>query len=94
MAIGYYRRFIHNFASFTKPLFEKAEHPFVRLEDGSSWTAEELTIYHRLINIITSDAVISHPDWSIPFELHTDASNKGLGAMLVQHINGVERVIS
>jgi hypothetical protein len=94
MAIGYYRRFIHNFASFTKPLFEKAEHPFVRLEDGSSWTAEELAIYHRLINIITSDAVISHPDWSIPFELHTDASNKGLGAMLVQHINGVERVIS
>ena len=41
-----------------------------------------------------NDAVIQHPDWSLPFELHTDACHHGLGAVLSQRIDGTEHVVA
>ena len=36
----------------------------------------------------------THPDFQDPFELHTDASGKGLGAILYQSQNGQKKVIA
>ena len=37
---------------------------------------------------------MAYPDFSLPFELHIDASTKGLGAVLYQMQDGMKRVIS
>jgi hypothetical protein len=46
------------------------------------------------VKSLTSDSILKHPDWTHPFELHTDASHKGPGAVLCQRINGSEHVIA
>ena len=38
--------------------------------------------------------VFSHPDFSVPFILHTDASETAVGAVISQCIDGKERVVS
>ena len=50
---------------------------------------------HRFlcINLKSAD-VIAYPDFDIPFFLTVDASNSGLGAVLYQKQNGVDRVIA
>jgi hypothetical protein len=87
---GHYRKFIMNFSAVTRCLYDKAK----QQRFNGDWTQEELEAYKRVKDIITSDTVVHHPDWSKQFEVHTDASKYGLGAMLVQIIDGTERVIA
>ena len=86
---GYYRKFIKNYASHTQLLRDKASRiPF------TPYTPEELQSIDYLKNILIGDKVmVHHPNYDIPFEIHTDASSKGLGAVLCQIIDKQERVI-
>ena len=38
--------------------------------------------------------VLAHADYSKPFQLHTDASTTGLGAVLYQNQDGMDRVVA
>ena len=58
------------------------------------WTKECQEVVDRLIDHLQSSEVIAYPDWDLPFFLNCDASNLGLGAVLYQNQNGVDRVIS
>ena len=47
-----------------------------------------------MIDYLMSPEVIAFPDFDKPFFINCDASNHGLGAVLYQNQNGVDRVIS
>jgi exodeoxyribonuclease III len=98
---GYYRRFCKNFSQVANPL-TKSLRKGVRLkyktnEEGKKvvdWNAEQLGAFEKLQTMLIEGAVLAHPDWTSPFTIHTDACDHGIGAALIQTIDGVERVIS
>ena len=58
------------------------------------WTSAHESEFSHLKASLTSDnLILSHPNWNQEFELHTDASNFGCGAMLAQYYKGELRPI-
>ena len=57
------------------------------------WRGEHQRILEQLIDRLTEPPVLAYPDFTCPFTLHTDASQKGLGAVLYQKQDGKMRVI-
>jgi len=57
------------------------------------WTSECQAALEQLITAITNPPVMVYHDYSQPFILPTDASEKGLGAALYQRQDGNLRVI-
>lgn len=47
------------------------------------WTSEHSAVVSNLVNMLTSPPILAYPDFELPFVLHTDASNEGLGAVLL-----------
>ena len=85
--VGYYRRFIPNFAKIVFPLSEKAKH---HPKDKSlSWTTEETTAFQEIKDAL-QEATTLH--FSLPtstyFQLVTDSSQTSIGAALHQMIDG------
>ena len=88
----WYRRFVPNFSTLAAPLnkltsSKKSAPPF-------SWSAEADTAFIKLKESLVSAPVLSCPNYDLPFEVHTDASNYGIGAMLTQNINGKEHPVA
>ena len=59
-----------------------------------NWTSEHQAALEQLISAITNPPVMAYPDYTKPFILHTDASERGLGAALYQTQDGQLRVIA
>ncbi|GFU29569.1 retrovirus-related Pol polyprotein from transposon 17.6 [Trichonephila clavipes] len=57
------------------------------------WGPEEVEAFHSLKKALTSDPVLGMYDERASTEIHTDASGYGIGAVLVQIQNNVEKVI-
>lgn len=52
------------------------------------------TEFEELKDKLTSPLILAYPDFQKPFELHTDASISGLGAVLYQEQDGMKRVVA
>ena len=96
---GYYRRFVRDFSKITRSLHEllpptskKKGHKSSNLE--WRWTENEEQVFQNLKSILSSPPILAYPDFTQPFELHTDASGKGFGAVLYQLQGGRKRVIA
>ena len=63
-------------------------------KESIDWLSEHQTILDELIDYLTSPNVIAYPDFDLPFFVNTDASKDGLGAVLYQTQESVDRVIS
>jgi len=76
---GHFRAYIQDYASLVRPLdkLKQKDVPFI-------WSDECQSSYEALVNKITSNPILQVPDWRLPFELTTDASNFGTGAVLYQ----------
>lgn len=48
------------------------------------WTPEHGAVVAHLVDMLTNPPILAYPDFNLPFVLHTDASNEGLGAVLYQ----------
>lgn len=88
----WYRRFVPNFSTIAGPLNKltsnkKGAPPF-------KWTPEADASFQKLKECLVSAPVLTCPDYNQPFEVHTDASNYGIGAMLTQTRDGKEHPIA
>lgn len=87
---GYYRKFIHNFATLTYPLVE-----LTKKGKSFCWTKVHDTAFSTLKANLCSTPVLAFPVLDRQFVLQTDASDVGLGAILTQiDGKGNERVVS
>ena len=86
---AYYRRFVENFAKIAEPLtrLTKESVPFV-------WQEEQEDAFAELRRRLQSPPILAHFDEDAETDIHTDASNVGLGAILIQWQNGVEKIIA
>ncbi|ROT79767.1 hypothetical protein C7M84_001508 [Penaeus vannamei] len=86
---GFYRPFIKGFAKIADPLSR------LLTKDASfAWTAEHQQSFDTLKSLLTRSPVLIFPDFQLPFTLATDASCTGLGAALMQRIDGRLRPIA
>ncbi|KAF0037936.1 hypothetical protein F2P81_010810 [Scophthalmus maximus] len=59
-----------------------------------NWTEEHQQALVQLIHMLSNPPVLGYPDFDLPFVLHTDASEQGIGAVLYQRQGGKLRVIA
>ena len=87
--VGYYRRFIPNFADLAEPLVALTgkDVPFV-------WRPACEVSFTGLRDAMVRSPILAFPTESGDYVLDTDASNFGLGGVLSQIQNGVECVIA
>ena len=52
-----------------------------------------MAAYQELKELLLKESVVAYPDFSMPFQMYTDTSNIGLGAILAQKQEGKERII-
>lgn len=77
--VGYYRKFIRNFACRAKPLTN-----LTREGAFFKWGQNEQAGFEDLRDALAGRDVLAYPDFTKPFELTTDACNYGMGAVLAQ----------
>nr|GEZ42117.1 putative reverse transcriptase domain-containing protein [Tanacetum cinerariifolium] len=82
---GYYRRFIEGFSKVAKPM-TKLTQKKVEFE----WGNQQEAAFQLLKQKLCSAPILALPEGSEDFIVYCDASNKGLGAVLMQR----EKVIS
>ena len=105
--LGYYRSYIQDFSRIAKPIYEllqgkseqtapvhgKSKGPQLPSRTPVGWAAKHQQALEQLISLLVSPPILGYPDFNLPFVLHTDASDQGLGAILYQHQDGKLRVI-
>ena len=83
--IGYYRDFVPNFAAVSAPLTDLTRKG---TPNTIIWGEAQETAYNSLKGILCREPILRLPDHSKPFVLRTDASDYGLGAVLLQEHDG------
>ena len=58
------------------------------------WTESQQNATETLKEKLISAPILAYADYSLPFRLHTDASNVGLGSVLYQCQDDVDRVVA
>jgi len=77
--VGYYRKFITNFAKIAHCLYQllKKNQEFI-------WSQDCQTSFEKLKDCIINFPILKFPDFSKPFIVRTDASYEGFGGVLLQ----------
>lgn len=67
-----------------KTKFKSTKNGQLTSKTAVQWTPEHSAVVSHLVDMLTSPPILAYPDYDLPFVLHTDASNEGLGAVLYQ----------
>ncbi|KAF8114624.1 hypothetical protein N665_0035s0003 [Sinapis alba] len=77
--VGFYRRFIKDFSKIARPLTT-----FLCMETKFEFNSDCLAAFHTIKGTMISALIVQPPDWDLPFEIMTDASDFAVGALLGQ----------
>lgn len=78
---GYFRRFVKDYARIARPLYGE-------IDEEKGLTMEQREAFLVLRSALTNAPVLAHPRPNDPFIIETDASEFGLGAVLLQEDDG------
>ena len=88
--LGYYRKFIANFAKLTKPLTKLTKkHAKINISD-----IEYKNCFEDCKKLLTNEPLLQYPDYSKKFNITTDASDYAIGAVLSQGPMGQDKPIA
>ena len=89
---NYYRRFIRNYSELTHPLTI-----LTRKNEQWRWESEQENSFQKVKSLLSSAPILAYPDFTKEFQVHTDASAYGIGAVLAQvrktTENGTDEVV-
>jgi len=75
--VGYYRRFVSHFGLISKPFTNLLKKGVLYI-----WTFETESSFQTLKQSLISAPVLAMPNFYLQFVIETDASTKGIGAVL------------
>ena len=86
---GYYRQFVRGYSRIAQVLTDLT-HTDAKWE----WTDKHQKAFEYLRDTLVSDLVMAYPDFDKPFIIKSDASEKAIGYVLSQKVDGKEKVIA
>ena len=103
---GFYRKFIPGYSTVAYPMLKlsKSSDAGKKACKGKrkgkihyvpwEWGQQQRDAFETLKHSLISAPILTYPDFGKPFILHTDASRKGLGAVLYQEMEGKNHVVA
>lgn len=82
--VNYFRIFIHKFTQICEPLYD-----LLRKGVTFLWTPAHTESINLLKKKLIIAPIMRFPNYDVPFHIHTDASNAGIAAVLMQEHNGL-----
>ncbi|CAF4618507.1 unnamed protein product, partial [Rotaria sp. Silwood2] len=97
-AAEYYRKFIPKFSQIAEPLRKFVPTTRTQQRKGQktmiTLTQNEIQAFEQLKHFLTTDLVLRLPNNRFPFKVQTDASDEGIGAVLLQNYPDGDRPIA
>jgi len=84
--VNFYRRFIRDFSTIARPLFD-----LTRSDKAWNWDIKEQGAFKHLKTAVTTAPVLVLPQDSEPFRIEADSSDFASGAVLSQQLPGEEK---
>ena len=95
---GYNRRLLKGFSSIVRPLNDLLvgipTQKGTKKNPKFTWGPSQQQAFETVIDRLATAPVLAFANYNLPFKLHTDASSNGLGAVLYQHQDGLDKVIA
>ena len=82
-SMTYYRKHIPNYGELTEALYRMCESK----RKLCDWTPATLKSFSTLKQAFIQAPILVFPNYSMPFTVHTDASDKGISSVLLQMVN-------
>ena len=99
--LGYYRCYLKGFSRRLKPIYDllqtgegRATKKHLETKRKIEWKDEFQQVVNEMVAELKSPNVIAYPDYTLPFTVHCDASQLGLGGALYQKQGDKNRIIS
>ena len=86
---SYYRRFIPDYAKLALPLTR-----LTKSQTKWDWNEDCKNSYNTIIDKTVNAPILSYPDFNKEFVITTDASTEGIGAVLSQSHDGVQKPLA